>query len=76
MDSHKNRRKTAESGRAALLSYVAGYALWDKGRSDEIRSQLGMRQLDKYTKGRNTGWNIYRGCHQKELPRNLHIINR
>lgn len=27
--------------------YVAGYTLWDKERSEEIRSQLGARELNK-----------------------------
>jgi hypothetical protein len=27
-------------------------------------------------KGRNIGWNFYRECHQKELPRKVYIIRR
>jgi hypothetical protein len=27
-------------------------------------------------KGRKTGWNICRGCHQEELSRNFYIVNR
>jgi hypothetical protein len=49
----------------------------DKHRGDKIRSQLGIRNLDKkYTKGRKIGWNIYRGCHEKELQRNFCIIHQ
>jgi hypothetical protein len=37
-------------------------------RSDEIRSQAGMRKLDnRHTKERKICWNIYRGCHRKQL---------
>jgi hypothetical protein len=37
---------------------------------------MGMRKLDKYTKGRKTGWDIYRGSHQEELGSNFYTINR
>jgi hypothetical protein len=41
-----------------------------------MRSQLGMRKLDKqYTEGRKIGWNIYGGCHQKQLASNFYNIN-
>jgi hypothetical protein len=41
-------------------------------RSDEIRSQIGMRKLDKQIhKRKKIGWKIYRACHQKELPDKL-----
>jgi hypothetical protein len=51
------------------LFYVAGYSLYDKGRSDEIRSQPGIGDwARKYTKGKKKNWlSIFRGCHQKEL---------
>jgi hypothetical protein len=81
-------------------------ALWDEGRRDEVRSQLGRRKLllllydaapisglgllfmrfrnlSKEEVGqRNTrkeekiGFNICRGCYQKERSSNLSIINR
>jgi hypothetical protein len=30
----------------------AGYTAWDKGKSDEMRSQLGMRKFDKQIRER------------------------
>jgi hypothetical protein len=39
-----------------FLRYVAGYALWDKEGSHEIRSQLGMRKSYKQTYGSNKNW--------------------
>jgi hypothetical protein len=43
---------------------------WDKESREQIRAQLGMMKLEKYTTGRRTGWNIrvYRRYHHKELP--------
>jgi hypothetical protein len=41
MLTQKNRRKTIGS------RYVTGYTVWDKERSGDVRSQLGMRKLDK-----------------------------
>jgi hypothetical protein len=44
------------------------FMLWDKKRSDEIRSQIGMRKLDKQIhKRKKIDWKIYSRCHQKEL---------
>jgi hypothetical protein len=39
--------------RFLLYVYVAGCTLWDKEKSNEIRSQLGMRKLDKQIHERN-----------------------
>jgi hypothetical protein len=36
-----------EAVEVRFLLHVAGYTLWDKERSDKVRSQLGMRKLDK-----------------------------
>jgi hypothetical protein len=36
--------------------HVAGYALWGKKRSDEMRSQPGMRKLDKQIHERKKNW--------------------
>jgi hypothetical protein len=41
-----------EAAEMQILRYVAGYTLWDKRRSDEMRSQLRMRKLDKQIHGR------------------------
>jgi hypothetical protein len=39
-----------------------------------MRSHLEMRSLtNKGTKGRKAGRNVYRGCHQEELPSNFCI---
>jgi hypothetical protein len=54
-----------------FLLYVAVYVAWDNKRRDEISSQLGIRKIDKYTKGRNSNRNIYRESHQTELQNNL-----
>jgi hypothetical protein len=39
-----------------FLPYVAGYILWDKERSDQIRSQLIMRKWNKQTHERKRNW--------------------
>jgi hypothetical protein len=60
-----------------LISCVhTAFCLWDKERSDETRTQIGMRKLDKYMEGRTIGWKISRGCYQRGLPSDYYIINR
>jgi hypothetical protein len=52
-----------------FLPHAAHYIPWDKERSNEIRSQFGMRRLRRQTHGSKKYWlNIYRGYYQKELP--------
>jgi hypothetical protein len=42
-----------------------------KGRGMMIRCS----DERKYMKGRQIGWIINRGCHQKEFPSNFYIMN-
>lgn len=46
MDS-KNRRKTSGSSGDAVSTVCSRLYSMDKERSDKVRSQLGMRKLDK-----------------------------
>jgi hypothetical protein len=39
-----------------FLQYVASYTVWDKERSNGIRSQVGMRKLDKQIRERKKNW--------------------
>jgi hypothetical protein len=39
-----------------FLRHVSGYTAWDKERNDGIRSQLGMRKLDKQIYDRKKNW--------------------
>jgi hypothetical protein len=39
-----------------FLRHVAGYTVWEKERSDEIRSQQGMRKLEKQIHERKQNW--------------------
>jgi hypothetical protein len=45
-----------EAAEMRFLRCVAGYTLWDKGSSDGLRSQLGMKKLDKQIRERKTNW--------------------
>jgi hypothetical protein len=65
--------KTIRSSRGAVTTVCT---VWDTERRGEISPQLVMGQLDRHMKGRGTGWNIYRGCHQKGPPSNVFVINR
>lgn len=64
--------------KSLMSSWNAISTVSSKERGDKIRSQLGIRNLDKknYTKGRKIGWNIYRRCHEKELQRHFCIIHQ
>jgi hypothetical protein len=64
-----------ETAQVLVSTYVAGYTLWEEERSNEIRTQLGVRKVDKqiHRRGKN-GWNIDSGCHQKELPDSFYIV--
>jgi hypothetical protein len=47
------------------------------GQGKETRNKVTARNEEFgqiYMKGRNTDWNTFRGCHQKELASNFYII--
>lgn len=43
----RTEERRLEAAEMRFPRYVAGYTLWNKERSDKVRSQLGMRKLDK-----------------------------
>jgi hypothetical protein len=49
-----------DDGKEQRCGYVAGCTVWDRERSDEMRSQLGMRKLDKQMYERKTNWLQFR----------------
>jgi hypothetical protein len=48
--------RTDERRLGASVRYVAGYTLWDEGRSGEIWSQLRMGKMYKQIHGRKKKW--------------------
>jgi hypothetical protein len=55
---------------------IVGCAIWHN-ESDKTMSQLGMRKSEKqYVKGRKICCNMFRGCHQREIPDKFYIINQ
>jgi hypothetical protein len=66
-----------EAAEMRVLRYVAGYTLWGKGRSDEIRTHLRMRKTDKQMHERKKNWlpHLQRMLSERG-SKQLYIMNR
>ena len=59
---NRSEKRKIEAAEMRLLRSMAGYTLWDKKRSSDIREQLGIfNNNDKLTQYKITGGNIYKG---------------
>jgi hypothetical protein len=59
MNSRKTDERQLEVAKMLFLRYVADYTPWDKERSDDMRSQVGMGESDKQIHGKKRNWLEY-----------------